>query len=191
MPLSLPLEKFLGSEAERLASFSYCKLNVTTPVQLYPQPSCRVVLNSDKRENIRSVVFAAARVPTSNEHFSAADSSPFSPSPWASARTCLLLSWGPFVSAARTLAFRNDFHVAFRFFSRSLLFLATSETPVPPRFSSCPFERAVAHWKPRQWFLCFSLQRSIERNDEKEAELRSQNRIVEFSYSCWVSISCR
>lgn len=37
LPLSLPLEKFLGSEAERLASFSYCKLNVTTPVQLYPQ----------------------------------------------------------------------------------------------------------------------------------------------------------
>lgn len=109
LPLSLPLEKFLGSEAERLASFSYCKLNVTTPVQLYPQPSCRVVLNSDKRENIRSVVFAAARAPTSNEHFSAADSSPFPPSPSASAWTCFLLSCGPFVPAARILAFRNIF----------------------------------------------------------------------------------
>lgn len=113
LPLSLPLEKFLGSEAERLASFSYCKLNVTTPVQLYPQPSCRVVLNSDKRENIRSVVFAAARAPTSNEHFSAADSSPFPPSPWASARTCLLVSWGPFVSVARTLPFRKIFTLRF------------------------------------------------------------------------------
>lgn len=173
LPLSLPLEKFLGSEAERLASFSYCKLNVTTPVQLHPQPSCRVVLNFDKRENIRSVVFAAARAPTSNEHFSAVDSSP---SPWASAWTCLLLSCGPFISAA----FRNIF--ALRFVSslarcsssqrlKRLFRLISLRVPLSGPW---PIENRVNDFSASRWRTVFSLQRSIERNDnaEKQSHVR-------------------